>query len=310
MSVSLLIIYQILSMFIMIAVGVVLRKTNLLEAEAESVLSKIALKVLLPCVIIHAFQVEYRAEIRDGLLLAFLCAIVFHVILILLSYFLIKKFHYSSVEQAALSYPNSGEILIPLVISILTKEFQIYCCAFLIVQLFFLFTHGDILISGQPRIRLKNIFCNINVIAIGVATIIFLFQISLPSVVSNVVDSFSKMMSPVCMLAIGISIGKYHLLEVFSNKRAYIICFFRLIGIPFVILLFVKISGITHIMKNAKDIILVVYMATASSVSSTIINMAYYYKKEEQTASSIYVMSILLLMFTLPIMVMLYQNIV
>lgn len=307
MAISLLITQQIMSMFLMIAVGVILKKTNVLEAEAGIILSRIALKVLLPCVIINAFQIEYRKEIRNGLLLAFAIAIAFHVILMLLPQLLKKWLKFSAVEQAALSYPNSGEILIPLVVSILSKEMQIYCCAFLIVQLFFIFIHGELLISGQSNVCLKRILGNVNVVAIVVASILFVFKITLPGVVAGVVDSYAKMLAPTCMLAIGIFIGKYHLNEIFSDKRTYMVCFLRLVGIPFVILLLVKVSGVVHIMENAKDIILVVFMATASSMSTTITNMAYYHNNEEQKASIINVLSVLFLALTLPFMVMLYQ---
>lgn len=61
-------------------------------------------------------------------------------------------------------------------------------------------------------------------------------------------------------------------------------------------------------MEHAKDIALVVFMATASSTSATITNLAYCYKKEEQRAGMINVMSVLFLAFTLPLMVMLYMR--
>lgn len=119
--------------------------------------------------------------------------------------------------------------MIPLVVSVLSKEMQIYCCAFLIVQIFFLFTHGDLLISGQTKLRFKTILSNKNVIAIVIALIIFIFKIPIPGVVSGVLDSLSETLAPMCMLAIGISIGNCNLKEIFSNKRIYLICFLRLI---------------------------------------------------------------------------------
>lgn len=145
-----------------------------------------------------------------------------------------------------------------------------------------------------------NCYCDCN----------YTFCVSSPTagIVTGVVDSFSEMMASACMLAIGISIGKCSIKEIFSDKRTYLICFFRLLGIPLFILLFIKISGIVHMMEHAKDIALVVFMATASSTSATITNLAYCYKKEEQRAGMINVMSVLFLAFTLPLMVMLYMR--
>lgn len=298
---------QIISMFIMIAVGVVLNKTGILPKEAGTYLSKVALKVLLPCAILNSFQIEYRDEIRNGLILAFVLAIVFNLILIIVPQILKKWLKLSVMEQASLSYPNSGEILIPLVVSVLSKELQVYCCAFMIVQLFFIFTHGEMLISGQSKLHIRAILGNINMIAIGIALFLFFFKIQLPAVAVKVVDSFSEMLAPTCMLAIGVSVGTCNLKQIFGEKRTYIICFLRLILMPVAILTLIKISGVANIMEGAKEIILVSFMATASSVSATITNMAYTYQNEEQKASGINVMSVLFLVLTLPIMVMLYQ---
>ncbi len=304
MQVSLLIAKEVIEMFCMIAVGVTLVRTKILNREAGTYLSQIALNVILPCVIINIFQVKYTAEIKNGLISAFILAVASHVVLIFLPYILKRCLKLSAIEQASLSYPNSGEILIPLVISILSKEMQVYCCAFLIVQIILIFTHGECLISGQNKLRFKSILKNKNVIAIIVALIIFCFRIPLPSVVTGVLDSFSGMLAPTCMLAIGISIGTCNFKDIFAEKRTYLICFLRLIVMPVFILTIIKISHIVNIFD--KEIILVVFMATASSVSATVTNMAYCYEREERKASAINVMSVLFLIVTLPLLVGLY----
>jgi predicted permease len=64
------------------------------------------------------------------------------------------------------------------------------------------------------------------------------------------------------------------------------------------------------IMEHAKNIVLIVFMATASSTSTTVTNMAYYYEVDEQQASFINIMSVLFLVITLPVMIRLYQWVV
>ena len=71
--------------------------------------------------------------------------------------------------------------------------------------------------------------------------------------------------------------------------------------------LLIKVSGVARIMEGAKNIILIVFMATASSSAATVANIAQSYQNEAEKASVINVMSILFLIVTLPIMVVLYQ---
>ena len=53
---------QILELFLMIFMGYVIVKTGLLKDEDSKVISKIVLYLIIPCVIINAFQVEYTDD--------------------------------------------------------------------------------------------------------------------------------------------------------------------------------------------------------------------------------------------------------
>ena len=108
MNMSLLIVEQILKMFCMIAVGFVLVRSKTFKKETAEHLSKIALTVVLPCVIINTFQITYNDTVFHGLIFAFVLAVVFNLILILVPHILRKPLHLSTVEEASLSYPNSG----------------------------------------------------------------------------------------------------------------------------------------------------------------------------------------------------------
>lgn len=307
MELSLLIIKQILSMFLMLLVGVALVKFHIVEQKAGSSLSKIVLYVVLPCTIICTFQKAQQYEMKDELIFVFLVAICLNILLILLPYPIRKLLKLTAVEQASLSYPNCGEILIPLVVAVLSEEMTVYCCAFMIVQICCLFTHGVGLLGGRGKMNIKGIFKNPNVIAMVLAFAMFFAKICLPKFLNETVEGFQGMLLPGCMLVIGIAIGNSNLKLVLTNRRNYLICFLRLIAMPLVVLLLIKVSGVAYVMDGAKKIILIVFMATASSSAATVANIAQSYDNEAQYASIINVMSILFLIVTLPAMVVLYQ---
>ena len=71
MEISLLLMQQITELFLMIFMGYVIVKARLLKGEDSKVISKIVLYLIIPCVIINAFQVDYTSEKVQGLLLAF-----------------------------------------------------------------------------------------------------------------------------------------------------------------------------------------------------------------------------------------------
>ena len=62
MEISILLIEQNAELFLMILMGYIIVKTGLLKGEDSKVISKIVLYLVIPCVIINAFQVDYTSE--------------------------------------------------------------------------------------------------------------------------------------------------------------------------------------------------------------------------------------------------------
>ena len=69
MEISILLMEQIAELFLMILMGYIIVKTGLLKGEDSKVISKIVLYLVIPCVIINAFQVDYTSEKVKELLL-------------------------------------------------------------------------------------------------------------------------------------------------------------------------------------------------------------------------------------------------
>ena len=64
MEISILLMEQIAELFLMILMGYIIVKTGLLKGEDSKVISKIVLYLVIPCVIINAFQVDYYCKDR------------------------------------------------------------------------------------------------------------------------------------------------------------------------------------------------------------------------------------------------------
>ena len=67
MELSILLMEQIAKLFIMIFMGYAIVKMGLLKDEDSKVLSTLVLYLIVPCVILNAFQVDYTPEKVSGL---------------------------------------------------------------------------------------------------------------------------------------------------------------------------------------------------------------------------------------------------
>ena len=299
--ISLILAKKILSLFLVMALGIVLVRCGIVRSRDSKVLSMISLYLVMPCVIISSFQVKYQPEILNGLLLALATAVLLHLVLIVVVGFLGKVLKLDGVEETSLIYSNAGNLIIPIVTAILGKEWVIYTSAFLSVQLFLLWSHAKMKLCGEKGIDLKKILTNINMIAIFAGVLLFLLQIQLPAPVQDAVDSISSMVGPMGMLILGMLIAEMDL------KKLWWITLLRLVGIPLIGIVLLKYSSLAALVPEGRTILLVTLLAICTPSASTLTQMAQVYGKDADYASAINVVTTLLCIVTMPLMVALYQ---
>ena len=142
--------------FLMMACGFVVVKRGLIDAKSSKTLSVICIYIIMPCVMINAFQIEYSRSIRDGFLLAMAAAILIHIFLLVFIQIIGKPLKLSVVEKESIIYSNSGNLVIPLVTVVLGEKWVIYASAFLSVQMILMWTHGQSLMESKAGVNWKK----------------------------------------------------------------------------------------------------------------------------------------------------------
>jgi len=287
--------------------GFILVRTHLLKPEDSKSLSIVVLYLILPCVIINAFSVKYTESIRNGLILAFVVAVLIHIALLILVKVLEKIFHLDAVEKASIIYSNSANLIIPIITSVLGVQWVIYSSAFLSVQLVLMWTHGRMVLCEEKKVELKKIFLNINMISIFFGILIFTTKIQLPDIIMETMKSVSVTIGPISMVVAGMLIGNMSLKQVFAYKRIYMVTFLKMIVCPAMVVLLLKFGGMTTLLPDGRMILLISLLATITPSASTITQMAQIYGKNAEYASVINVVTTIICIVTMPIMVWLYQ---
>ena len=197
MELSFLLMKQILSMGLMILMGFCIVKARILKSEQSTVLSALCMYLICPCTVISAFQVEYTPDKMQGLLIATVAAIILHIIFIVLTWLLNKRWAMAPAERASLIYSNGANLIIPLVSALLGSENVFYTSAFIAIQLIYLWTHGFSLMSKSDGIPWKKILLNPNMLAIVAGVILFIFRIQLPSLLQDTITNVGNIIGPV-----------------------------------------------------------------------------------------------------------------
>ena len=298
---------KIVELTLIVLMGYGLVKSKLLKSEDSKPLSIIGLYIISPAVMIEAFQIPYTPEILDGLLLSLGMAVFLHIMLIAIGALLKRLLHLDPIEHAASIYSNSGNLIIPLVMSLFGKEWVIYASCFIIVQTFLFWTHCRLIIVGKGNLTLKTVLKNINIWSIMIGVTMFALQIKLPDMINGTLTSVGMFIGPNAMLIAGMLIAAIPLRTILSSKRIYLVTFLRLIMIPLILLVIVKVCGFADWVENGETIALISFLATTSPAASTVTQMALILGNNAQKASAIYGVTTMLCMFTMPLIIALYQ---
>lgn len=305
--IALILIKKIISLFLILFMGVLLVKSKLLKVEESRSISVLTLYLIMPCMILSAFQVDYTDEVRNGLLLAFAASILIHIGLLILAPILKRVFHLDPVELDSVLYSNAGNLIIPLVTAMLGEDWIIYSSAFVSVQLFLFWSHGKMVLCGERSIDFKKILTNVNMIAVFIGMFLFITRLRFPAPIQDSIDMVGGMVGPAAMIVTGMLIGSMNLKGLLAYRRLGLVVVLRLILVPLLTIAFLRFSGITNLVENGHMILLVTLLATMTPSASSVTQMAQVYGRDADYASAINVATTLLCIVTMPVMVLLYQ---
>jgi len=303
MDIGLTILNQITMMFVMMGFGYFIYYYKFMDDLGTQQVSNILLKICGPCTIITAFNFAFNASKLKKLGFT----IVLSTIVILIGLGVARLIYGKShrLEQFAIAFSNAGFIGIPLVTGLLGVEYVFYLTGFLICFNLFVWTVGVYLISGQRSlITPKLMLFNPALIGTAIGLIVFVSPIKPIAPVADAIAKIGFMNTPLAMIVLGTFIAKSNLVEVFTNKAAYVVSFMRLIVVPLIILF-----GLKLVPNAYHDIKMVILIAASAPVGVMVAMFAQQYEGDYEYGARIVSLSTILCLFTIPGMLLL-SNIV
>lgn len=318
MSLSSILIHQILVVFIIIFIGVICYKTNLIDNETNSKLSDILLYLVTPVVIFVSYQRDFSKDMMEGLLISLLLATALHVIGILVSYVVIRRKRRQNtvidgvrtksyvdnenleVERIACAYGNVGFMGIPLVNGIYGSEGVFYVTAYMTLFNIFIWTHGVMVMTGSKGLNKKFLkkLISPTIISIILGLICFIFQIKVPAVMYEALNYVADFNTPLAMLVAGVTIGQSNIIKILTKSiRTYYVVFIKLLVVPLIVMALVIKLPINEMLR-----IIAIIMA-GSPCATTIILFSIKYKKNSVLAAEIFTLAMLLCLVTIPLIV-------
>jgi len=305
--ISLLLLRKIAQMFLALVMGFILVRSGKVKATDSKPLSMVAVYIVCPCVIILSYQVTFDSNMARSILLSFGAAVLIHVLLYLATALLKRPLRLNSVEQASAIYSNCLNLLIPVISSVLGKEWIIFTSMYIMVQTCMLWSHCRMLLSGERGISFRNIFFSSNVISVFIGLALFLLHIQIPPVLAEAMDTIGSTMGTLCMITIGMLMGGADIKKVLRTPGVWKVNLLRLVVYPLLVMLVLKYSGLATLVPNGDKILLISLLAACTPTGTMVTAIAQVHGGDAEYASAINMSSTLLCIVTIPIIVFLYQ---
>ena len=304
MELAYIVLSQVIVIFILISIGYILCKKEVLTDTGISQITSILLNVVTPCVLVNSYQKEFNKELISGLIVAMIMAVIIHIIAILLSTFVFTYIYKQERQINIFSsiYSNCGFMAIPLLTAALGSDGVFYGSAYLVVFTILAWTHGLVLFSGDKSIMsIKKIITNPGIAGTVIALILFVFGIKLPSPLKNAIEYMSYLNTPLAMIVLGSFLVKINLKKVFKMVSIYVACLMRLIIIPLILVVILKFIKTDPTVASAIVITSACPSATIATLFSTRFGLNADY------ASGLISFSTILSILTIPLMVLLHS---
>lgn len=257
-------------MFLIMAVGILLRRKNFMNEAEVKKLNKMVFQVFFPC---HMFCSIYGAELAEAFDIKW---ILFIIIMILAVFFItmgiVVKIEPNNKSRGAMIqavYRSNFVIMgIPIVSNIFGGEnlvtaalaitFVVPIFNVLAVVVLELFRGG----KPSPVKILKGIAKNPLIIGAVLGILTVVFQIKLPGIVENVAGQMKSVATPLALITLGMSLNLKSLGNMKRNL-AFCVCG-RLVAVPAVVLTLAALIGI----RGVPFVTLIAIFASPTAVSS------------------------------------------
>lgn len=304
---------QMIFLFLLILIGFLLGKCNIVPKNAAGVLAKLENTVFIPALVMGTFMNNFTVENLSSAGILFLSSFALMAVILPLSIFLpklITKDDFTrKIYTYGLAFSNFGFMGNSVVEAIFPDVFWKYLIFTLPLWiLIYLWGVPVLLIPAEGgkqtlKSRLKA-FVNPMFIAMIIGMVIGLLGVKLPVGVSNVVTTLGSCMSPVAMILTGITVAGISFRTTFTNIGIYAVSLIRLLAIPVVFM------GVFALLPLPQDFVICAVCSLAMPLGLNTIVIPSAYGKDPSVASGMALISHLLSCATIPLIFLLLNNII
>lgn len=295
------IIEQMLSLFLMMAVGYVMYRVHILDDAANVRFTKLVLNISLPAQIISSFLKSSGIISKPDVFHMLLLSLAIYFVYALIGFIFVHALRVSKEKRGTyifmMMFGNVGFMGFPVINAILGSEYLIYAVIFNIPFYLLVFSIGIRMISGGTEKFNPRLLINLPLMSAVLSVILFFLDFKMPALVMNTLDTLGNVTTPVAMILLGATIASMPFRELFDSWRIYAYTAVKLVLLPAVI--FFLMHSLTAISASVIAVF-VILSGTPAATNSTMISIEY--GGDQKLAAKGIFFTTLLSMVTIPLL--------
>lgn len=291
-------------MLVYMMIGFCLCKSGKAVVSHAKSLSAILIYILGPCMIINSFLgLEYSWENIIQIGIYFIVSLLVQVIFFGALYVVFSRKYNDSkyrILTVGAVLGNVGFLGMPVVASVFpgVPIVLVYSSINVMSMNLIVFTIGTFMITNDKKyISVKNAILNPTTIAIIISLPLFIFGIHFPETIESGIGLLGKMVTPICMLILGMRLSEAKLKAIFTRPFVYATCLLKLVVFP--IVAFLLVHWIPWINDACKTTVVVLAMTPAGAIIQSLSEL---YECEQEFAANVVLLTTIISVVTIPLM--------
>lgn len=292
-----------LKLFLLLVLGFVLFKCHIFDEYTNKKISSLIVNVASPMLIISSIA-GVEGNNKSIVFLMIGAGILMYIGFIILGKIINRIFPFPKkdwpVYECMVVFANTGFMGYPVLLDVFVQEAVFYASLIHMAFNFFVYTYAIMCLTKGDDSEFKLNFKQLltpGIILIFVGIFIYLFDIQLPSVLMDTINSVGSLTAPLSMMMIGSSLAVYPIKDSFTDWRSYVFAFVRLMIVPFVTMIMCRLLHIDAYYAN------ITIITNAMPVGSMVLMLATQYNANVKIVTRNIVVSTLLSVITIPIVV-------
>ena len=292
-----------LKLFLLLVLGFVLFKCHIFDEYTNKKISALIVNVASPMLIISSIA-GVEGNDKSIVFLMIGAGILMYIGFIILGKIINRIFPFPKkdwpVYECMVVFANTGFMGYPVLLDVFGQEAVFYASLIHMAFNFFVYTYAILCLTKSDDSEFKLNFKQLltpGIVLIFIGILIYLFDMQLPSVLMDTINSVGSLTAPLSMMMIGSSLAVYPIKDSFTDWRSYVFAFVRLIIVPFMTMIVCRLLHINPYYAN------ITIITNAMPVGSMVLMLATQYNANIKIVTRNIVVSTLLSVITIPIVV-------